>query len=128
MHTSVSELDSRTDDGGFERLTSPTVGAVLGSIAIAATVATPLLYGIGTLSGLLIMGVAAVAMALSNIGLQLQAAILLLRDGRWPMAALSAAICTMCLAALYLVAFHFPAGWFLVSASAAAAAVYAHEL
>lgn len=117
MHLSVDNPENSVDQD-FARFTSPTVGAALGSVATAA------LSDTGTLPGLLGMAGAGALLALMQIAVQCQAAILVLRDRRWLPALPAAAICAATLTALYLLAFDHAAGWYLLLISAVAVAGY----
>ena len=123
MYLSVDNPENSVDQD-FARFTSPTVGATLGSVAILATVATAALSDTRTLPGLLGMAGAGALLALMQIAVQCQAAILVLRDRRWLPALPPAAICAATLTALYLLAFDHAAGWYLLLISAVAVAGY----
>ena len=127
MHLSLDHSENSVDQD-FARFTSPTVGAGLGSVAILASIATAALFDTGTLPGLLGMAGAGALLALMQIAVQCQAAILVLRDRRWLPALLAGAICAATLTALYLLAFDHAAGWYLVAATTPATCVYALEL
>ena len=123
MHLSIDHSE-KSADHDFARFTSPTVGAGLGSVAILATVATAALSDTGTLPGLIGMAGAGALLALMQIAVQCQAAILVLRDRRWLPALPAAAICAATLTALYLLAFDHDAGWYLLLVSSVAVAGY----
>lgn len=124
MHSSVDRRESASADRDFARFTSPTIRAWLGSIAVLATPATASLYGLGTVPGWIGTGCAGAVLTLTHLGLQCQAAILVLRDGRWLPAVLAAALCATTLTALYLLAFHHAAGWYLLLIGVVAVAAY----
>ncbi len=123
MHLSVDNSENSVDQD-FARLTSPTFRAWLGSIAVLATPATAALFDVGTVPGFIATGCAGAVLTLTHLGLQLQAAIFVLRDGRWRPAVLAAVICAATLTALYLLAFHHAAGWYLLLVSVVAGATY----
>ncbi|MFE0748399.1 hypothetical protein [Gordonia sp. NPDC058843] len=125
MDSTITERDNDSADQDFARITSATVGVGLGAIAILATIATAALHSADTVPGVCAMVCAGALMTVSHIGMQCQAAILLLRDGRWLPAVLAAAICAATLTALYLLAFHHAAGWYLLLISAVSVAAYA---
>ncbi|MFT4397408.1 hypothetical protein ACLTEW_20965 [Gordonia lacunae] len=125
MYGSVEQRENTSVERDFARFTSPTVRAWLGSIAVLATPAAAALYDVGTVPGLIGTGCAGAVLTLAHLGLQCQAAILVLRDGRWLPAVLAAALCAATLTALYLVAFDHPAGWYLLLMSVVAVAAYA---
>ena len=128
MHLFVDHSENSSVDQDFARFTSPAARAGLGSVAVLAAIATAVLYRNGTLPGLIGMACAGALLTLTHLGMQGQAAILVLRDGLWLPAVLAAAICVATLSALYLLAFHHAAGWYLVSVATLATLAYAFEL
>jgi hypothetical protein len=128
MHISVDHRENASADQDFARFTSPAAGAGLGSVAILATIATAVLNNTGTLPGLIAMACVGLLVTATHIALQGQAAIVVLRDGRWMPAVLAAAICSATLVALYFLAFQHVTGWYLMSAGVLSVVVYAHDL
>jgi len=128
MTNSAGHNCETSGERGFEHFTSPAAGAALGTTAIIATAAAAFFYNIGGLQWLFALGVASTTVALAHIGLQGQAAILLLRDHNWPLAFISAVICIVSLIALYLLALRHSAGGHLLFVGAVLVAVYAYKL
>ncbi|MGU3293242.1 hypothetical protein [Williamsia sp. M5A3_1d] len=109
--TSIDETDRlkehvwpHNDHTGFERVTSPLVGAALVSSAVAATVSTAACVDADGISALIALFGSAAVLTVAHLGLQLQAAVVILRDGRWGSGVTAACTVTMTLVALYLLA------------------------
>ena len=128
MDTSVDHRGDASSDRDFTRVTSATAGVWLGSIAVLATPTTALLFDLSTVPGVIAMICVGAVLTLAHLGLQFQAAVLVLRDGRWLPAVSAAAICAATLTALYLLASHHGAGWYLLVVSAVAVAAYASTI
>lgn len=128
MTSSAPDVDDVAGERGFARVTSPTAGAAAGLTALLTTVVMAFLPGSEGLPSAIATSGSVAGMVFAVIGLQLQAAVLILRDGRWVPAALAVAICVTTLVTGCLMACAARGASWLLLGVAAAVAAYVAEL
>ncbi|MDF3285486.1 hypothetical protein [Gordonia sp. N1V] len=92
-------------EAAFQQLTTPLVQIVLPIITLTFAAATGLLYRLPLSIGAVVaLGAATIGFAVSQLALQAQGAVLVLRDRRWLVPAADVATCVISVVTLFLIA------------------------
>ncbi|MGJ0119860.1 hypothetical protein ACQ7HM_11705 [Williamsia sp. MIQD14] len=120
--------DDHDDADAVDRLMSPLVGATLGATTVAATLTTAACVAVHGFGALIALLTSAAVLITAHLGLQLQAAVATLRDGRWGDCVVVACMLTTSVVALYLLAAGAAGGMLTLTTCAACVVMHVRHL